>query len=176
MLCPSTIGFVIALPTFFLCVFTWHRFHVESTIAASLYTTWMTLVLNHFKDIIVSTQMMLPINLWSTYTMIAVGDALFKWMMPIRYNRLLESRRETRRRAKERWNKANGMDLEANGLGQIDENTPLTGRGFARDDNGAYVEPQIRVGVCRALYTQASDVESASSDHPNRNDPPTECP
>lgn len=59
--------------------------------------------------------------------------------MPVIYANLVESMKEIRRLTEEKRNKRKIGDIEGREQTQFDEETPLAGRGFARDGNGAYV-------------------------------------
>lgn len=90
-------------------------------------------------------QLMMPINVWTCATMQVLLHPLGLWAMPRAYGAWVEEKK----RRREEGGKVGGGDGDVEsgeGVdGQVDgqresEVTPLTGRGFRRDEEGVLVE------------------------------------
>lgn len=140
MLCPSTITLIGVCAAFVACLIKWSSFHLDSPIELMPFPVIMVFLSIKWTRILESMQMMLPITIWSCHSIRALLDPLYKLAMPVAYTRQVELNKEARRLAKERRNKRMVGDMEAGELRHVNEQTPLTGACFARDENGAYVE------------------------------------
>lgn len=115
-----------------------------------------TLIQIHWHRILMSIQVFLPINIWMASLLSAIIHPVWRKLFPGHYALCAEIQRksseEWARKAAERKRRREGVDLEdgrvenGNYLPEeaprddgINESTPLTGRGFLRMDDGAYV-------------------------------------
>lgn len=139
MLCPSTFTLIGLCIVFVACLIKWSSFYSDSPTEILPWIVMLTGLNINWSRILESVQMLLPMQIWICYTIRALFDTLFQWVMPVTYANLVESKKEIRRLAEEKRNKRKIGDIEGGEQTQFDEETPLTGRGFARDRNGAYV-------------------------------------
>ncbi|KFZ03931.1 hypothetical protein V502_10544 [Pseudogymnoascus sp. VKM F-4520 (FW-2644)] len=139
MLCPSTFTLIGLCIVFVACLIKWSSFYSDSPTEILPWIVILTGLNINWSRILESVQMLLPMYIWIGYTIRALFDTLFQWAMPVSYANLVESKKEIRRLAEEKRNKRKIGDIEGGEQTQFDEETPLTGRGFTRDRNGAYV-------------------------------------
>jgi hypothetical protein len=102
----------------------------------------MTILCIKWNHILASLQSCLAVNVWSGMTMSAIFHPIWRLLFPGCYARYVETKRLQREEAARKGEEAKrkrleaAMDMEAG----MNEQTPLTGRGFSRMSDGAYVE------------------------------------
>jgi hypothetical protein len=106
------------------------------------------------KQVVVNLQLVLPINIWIGVMLNTLLHPLMVWLLPGSYGRWTEYTRQQREEALVAGIKGTNVDIEALGQGENDGETPLTGRGFVRDRNGALVENPVTQVQARDLYEE----------------------
>lgn len=139
MLCPSTFTLIGLCIVFITCLIKWSSFYSDSPTEIRPFIIMLICLNINWSRVLESIQILLPMYIWNGYIIRALFDTLFQWAMPVTYANLVESMKEIRRLAEEKRNKRKIGDIEGSEQTQFDEETPLTGRGFVRDRNGAYV-------------------------------------
>lgn len=112
-----------------------------------------TLAVMNWHRILMSIQISLPINIWGASILSALWHPFWRWAFPGNYAKCAEIQKAQReqwaRKREERKRRKEGRDLESCVLGEgegsaglngVDESTPLTGRGFVRMRDDAYIE------------------------------------
>lgn len=127
MLCPSTLTLIGMCIGFIVCIVKWISFHSDSPTEIMPYPLILMILNIKWTDILVSVQMLLPMNIWICYAVRALFDPFFKWAMPGTYAILLEHKKEARRLAEEKRNKKKIEDMELGEPTHSNEQTPLTG-------------------------------------------------
>jgi hypothetical protein len=176
ILCPSTFTIIMSTIIFFTGII-----RLQYLNHADIWQSPMmffgvfnaTIVGTNWHRVLMSIQISLPINIWVASIMSALLHPVWRWALPGHYAKCAEIQRAQReewaRKRRERKRRREGRDLESGvlgegegsaGLNEVDESTPLTGRGFVRMRDGAYVElPHARgIEVCvQAMLSGSRD-------------------
>jgi len=154
MLCPTTLTFLATCIAFTLGIIKLQSFNPG--VLFILVPNFIVILLFNIewrKGVLVSLQMLLPMYVWSFTTVAGLMHPLLMWLSPS-YRSYIKRQREQKVQKETEMNTIMDPDLEAGDLRNEDEGTPLlpmlplTGRGFRRNPDGAYVEnPQARALV-----------------------------
>jgi hypothetical protein len=143
VLCPTTLTFIGILLVYIFGIIKLAHFARDAPFVMIPMGIWMTFV-NAFvqgewsKGLLVYIQLCMPINVWTCAAMACLLHPLMLWVMPGRYGAWVDAKR----RKREEGGKVGDLeagDREGGGEGES-EVTPLTGRGFRRDEHGVLVE------------------------------------
>jgi hypothetical protein len=158
MLCPTTSTLIGLCIAFLLGIIRLNYFMRDAPFIMFPWGIWMTIMNIEWSkgNFLVYFQMFLPINIWIVATLGVLFHPFFLWIMPVRYGRWVEDKKKRREEREVARIKRKIGDIEVGQPpGEVNEEASLlTGRGFTRNTDGAYVENPRSTARVHDLYEE----------------------